>query len=308
MQAPWESVLTMSVVHCMAYPECITGSGPIADTLAELAADDFFAAAEVTWVKDPVERVRVREIASQSRLRLGYAAQPVLLLQGLNLNDLDPAGRQKAVGAVKASIDEAVEMGCERVSFLSGPDPGDADRERALDALADSVTAICRHARERGIPISLETFDRDLDKKCLLGPSELSAQFAARIREDFSEFGLLYDLSHLPLLNETPRFALTTLKDHLAHIHVGNCVKVAGRKAFGDQHPRFGFPGGENDVPELTEFLKVLFEIGYLKLPADGDKPWVGFEVKPQEGESPHLILVNTKRAWRQAWANLQLP
>jgi hypothetical protein len=40
---------------------------------------------------------------------------------------------------------------------------------------------------------------------------------------------------------------------------------VPGRPGYGDQHPRFGFPGGENGVEELAAFLRGLFEIGYLE-------------------------------------------
>ncbi|KKL13298.1 hypothetical protein LCGC14_2527180, partial [marine sediment metagenome] len=33
--------------------------------------------------------------------------------------------------------------------------------------------------------------------------------------------------------------------------------------AYGDEHPVFGTPGGENDVDELAEFFKALLEAGY---------------------------------------------
>lgn len=306
MQQPWDAMLTMSVVHFMAYPECINGTGPIAETVRELALDPFFGAAEISWIKDPAERAKVRQIAEQSRLQLGYGGQAVLLMSKLSLNDLDPAGRKAAVEAMQRSIDEAAELGCQRLAFLTGPDPGDARRAEALDLLADSVTTLCRYGRERGIGLTLETFDRDVDKKSLVGPSDMAAEFAARIRADFPDFGLLYDLSHLPLLRESVREALTTLKDYIVHIHVGNAVVTAGLPGYGDLHPRFGFPGGSNDVPELVEFLKGLFEIGYLK-PGAERRPWVGFEVKPQPGEDGALIMANTKRAWQEAWARLEI-
>ena len=305
MVRSWESLLTLSVVHFMAYPECMKGSGPIAETLTRLALDEFFGGVEITWIKDPAERERVRHIVGQSGLQLGYGAQPILLSQKLSLNDLDADGRQEAVSAIKASIDEASEMGCERVAVLSGPDPGEDNRERAVDLLVDSMRTLCRYGQDKGIALTLETFDRDVDKKSLIGPSALAAQFAARVRADSASFGLMYDLSHMPLLGETAKQALTTLKDYLVHIHVGNCVKVPGRQGYGDQHPRFGFPGSENDVPELVEFLDTLFHIGYLGAPSAGKRPWVGIEVKPQSGESSDLILAQTRRTWRQAWANL---
>jgi len=306
MDRPWESVLTMSVVHFMAYPECMGGDGPIEETVTELALDPFFGAAEVTAIHDPKVRSRVREISQQSRLQLGFGGQAILLVNKLSLNDLDADRRNAAVVAMQNGLDQAAELGCGRLAFLSGPDPGDAQRERALDLLADSVTRLCRYGREKGVALTLETFDRDVDKKSLIGPSELAATFAARIRADYPDFGLLYDLSHLPLLHEDTMTALTTLKDYLVHIHVGNGVVTPGLPGYGDLHPRFGYPGGENDVPELVEFLKGLFAIGYLKVGAPR-RPWVGFEVKPQPGESGALVMANTKRAWRQAWAQLEI-
>lgn len=307
MQRPWEAFLTLSMVHGMAFPACAAGGGPIVETLTRLATDDFFGAVEIAWIKDAAVRQRVKAIAEQSRLQLGYAAQPTLLGNRLSLNDLDDSGRARAVAAIKGGIDEAAELGCKRLAFLTGPDPGDAQRERGLDGLADSLHQLCAYGADRGVMLILETFDREIDKKSIIGPSALAAEFAARIRADHVNFGLLYDLSHMPLLFEDVQSSLHVLKDYIVHIHVGNGVVHAGLPGYGDLHPRFGFPGGSNDVPELTDFLKGLFDIGYLKEGVTGAKPWVGYEVKPFGDEDPDLILANTRRAWRQAWADLTL-
>ena len=48
------------------------------------------------------------------------------------------------------------------------------------------------------------------------------------------------------------------------HIHIGNAVVEPGLPGYGDLHPRFGWPGGANDVPELVDFIRGLFKIGYL--------------------------------------------
>jgi hypothetical protein len=74
--------------------------------------------------------------------------------------------------------------------------------------------------------------------------------------------------------------------------------------SYGDSHPRFGFPGSENDIPELVEFIEALFEVGYLsEAPSLEKRPTVGFEIKPQPGESSAAIVTNLKRSWREAWA-----
>ncbi len=303
MERHWTSYCTLSIVHFMAFPECLGGEGPILETLAKIAEDAFFSGVEVGPMKDPGTRKEAARLIEQSHLRVSFGAQPAILLGKLNLNSLDPDQRAEAVAQVKARIDQAAEVGARRVAILSGPDPGAADRPKAIEALIDSVKQLCAYAGERGLGITLETFDRDVDKKALIGPSDEAASFAKAVRAEFPDFGLMYDLSHQPLLGEESLPALTLLKDHLVHAHVGNCVKVPGRPAYGDQHPRFGFPGGENDVEQLTAFLKALFAIGYLKEPPDADgKPWIGIEVRPQPGESSAAVIANAKRVWQEAW------
>lgn len=64
------------------------------------------------------------------------------------------------------------------------------------------------------------------------------------------------------MLGETPKKTLTTTKDYLKHAHMGNClIRDLNHPLYGDKHPRFGYPGSEIDVPELTEYLPYL--IGY---------------------------------------------
>ena len=72
--------------------------------------------------------------------------------------------------------------------------------------------------------------------------------------------------------------------------------------AYGDNHPRFGCEDGENDTPEVVEFLKELLNIGYL----DPEKrPILSFEVSPMPGESTEVIVANAKRVLDEAWAQV---
>ena len=147
--------------------------------------------------------------------------------------------------------------------------------------------------------IALETFDADIDKAALMGPSERSAEFAAAVNR--ANFGLMVDLSHLPLLRETSQHCAEAVKDHVVHLHVGNCVmRDESHAAYGDAHPRFGIEGGESDVSELAEYLKAFIDIGFLN---GKHQPFMSFEVKPVEGESSEVVIANAKRALRQAWA-----
>lgn len=69
--------------------------------------------------------------------------------------------------------------------------------------------------------------------------------------------------------------------------------------AYGDQHPRFGFPNSENDVQELTEYLQALKDMGFLN---KEKPPILSFEVKPTAGEDPDVVLAGSKRVLNRAW------
>lgn len=305
MEKHWSHYCTVSIVHFMAFPNTIGGEGPIVETITKIAEDPFFNGIEIGWIKDPKVRTQAKAVLEHSHIKVGYGAQSALLLGKHNLNSLDDAERTAAINQLKANIDEAAEMGAKRVGFLSGKDPGDADRPRALELLIDSVRQACAYARDKGLALTLETFDREIDKKCLIGPSDYAAQFASAVRQDYPEFGLMYDLSHQPLLYEESEPALTLLKDHLVHAHVGNAVVDPNTPGYGDLHPRFGWPGGSNDVDELVTFLRALFKVGYMGDDND-ERPWVGFEVKPQtEAETSEQIIAGTKRVWAEAWSRL---
>jgi sugar phosphate isomerase/epimerase len=280
------------------------GEGPIIETISKIAEDPFFQAIEIGWIKDPMVRAATKSIIEASHIQVGYGAQSALLMQKLNLNSLDEAERGRAVAQLKKCVDEAAEVGARRVAFLSGKDPGDAERPFALEKLIESVKDVCSYGKEKGIALTCEIFDRDIDKKCLIGPSHYSAKFATIIRQDYPEFGLMYDLSHKPLLFEQSLPALSEVKDHLVHIHIGNGVVDPSLPGYGDLHPRFGWPGGCNDVPELVDFLRALFQVGYLS--GSERRPWIGFEVKPQnQSETSELIIAGTKRVWQEAWSRL---
>ncbi len=305
METHWSAHLTLSIVHFMIFPETMRGEGPILETVRRIAEDEFFTGIEITWIKDAAVRAQVRSMLETAGVAASFGAQPTLLMQRLDLNSADAAMRARAVAQLKEDIELAADMGITRLATLSGSDPGDAERPAAIERLADSLLEVCAYGKSHGVGITLETFDRTVDKRALIGPAGESAEFSARMRRAYPDFGLMYDLSHQPLLDEPLLPALHALKEHLVHAHVGNCVAVPGRPGYGDQHPRFGFPGGENGVEELVAFLRGLFEIGYLKRTPDGSKPWVGIEVKPMPGETSEMVLAATKRTWIEAWARV---
>ena len=304
MQESMYKFMKVGLIHFMAYPQVMKGEGPILETLQKIAEDDFFTAVEVSWIKDAQVRQKAKKMLEVSHLTVAYGAQPRLLIKKLDLNSLDEAERREAINEVKDAVDEAYEIGAKGLAFLSGKDPGVDERKQALKLLISSIKEICGYAKSKGnLGIALEVFDQDIDKKCLIGPAKDARIVAEEVRREFDNFGLMVDLSHLPLLKETPKQAILPVKDYLVHAHMGNCIlKDKEHPGYGDQHPRFGIKGGENDVKELIEYLRVLLDIGFLN---PENPPIVSFEVKPLADESSEVVIANAKRVLREAWGRI---
>ncbi|MDR7079758.1 hypothetical protein J2Y03_004816 [Neobacillus niacini] len=100
---------------------------------------------------------------------------------------------------------------------------------------------------------------------------------------------------------ETSFDALKVTRDYINYAHIGNCkIKDPTDPAYGDQHPRFGYLGSENDVEELAEYLRALLEIGNI---GKGSKNVVAFEVKSVANESSDVVIAQSKRTLMDAWS-----
>ncbi len=294
--------MRVGIVHFMAHPECMGGDGPVLETVRRIASDPFFEIIEVTRINDAEDRRQVKEFCEQAGVTLGFGAQPVLLGGKLDLNHPEAAERERAIVAVKAGIDQAAEMGIGRVAVLSGR--VSADYDQAMDRLIESLLVLCDHAAAYGIEIVIETFDQaPYGKNCLIGPTRDAVRVSEAVRRRHPSFGLMLDLSHLPLQGEDPRAAIAEAGDHLVHVHIGNCAMDDPKHpAYGDNHPRFGVPGTRNGVEELTSFLRVLLESGYLNRAA---RRIVSFEVKPMAGENSGAVIAGSKRTLIEAWRHV---
>jgi sugar phosphate isomerase/epimerase len=293
----------IGLIHFMAYPSTMKGEGPIEETIRTIAVDDYFDAIEITWIKNAELRKKVKQMLDSSHLSVAYGGQPRLLTTGQNINDLDESKRKIAVENLKDGIDEAIEMGAVGFGFLSGKYT-EEKKEEAYQALVKSTKELCAYAKSKGdIKIAHEVFDYDIDKCSLVGPVDLAKRYAEELCAECDNFGLMVDLSHLPIIHETARQSLIPIKQYIIHAHMGNCyLRDRNNPAYGDAHPRFGYPGGENDVEELVEYLRVLMEIGYLN---HDNRRFLSFEVKPVGDEDSDIVIANAKRVLNLAWAKV---
>jgi len=295
----------LGIVHFKAFPEVVSGQGPIVETLRKIAEDDFWTAVEVGWMKDVKARHEASKLLEVSHLKVCYATQPRILGQKLNPNSLDAAERKKAIDNVKRGIDEAYQLGASCVRVLSGKDPGDETREDAKKIFIDVLKEWCEYAQQQGdIKLYLKIFDRDIDKAALIGHFKDAAEVAEEVYKEYKNFGVLSDLSHFPLLRETPAEAIPLVMKYPMHFHIGNCV-MRDRKniLYGDLQPRFGVPGGELDTADVRDYFKLLLDHNLLN---PDDKPVLSVEVRPLLAEeSSELIIANAKRVIKEAWASL---
>lgn len=287
----------------MSYPPATYGQSVegYKDSLLKVLKDDYFNAIEITQIKDDGLREEVKQLLGQSHMKICYGAQPRLLSTGLNPNDLDEEGRLKAEKTLREGIDEAEYLGAKGIAFLAGKWQEET-KEQAYEQLLKTTVHICKYAESKGMYVNLEVFDYDVDKAALIGPAPLAARFAADVRCQCSNFGLLVDLSHFPTTYETSKFVIQTLRPYIKHLHFGNAVMQKGCDGYGDLHPRLGYPNSANDVPQLLDYLKVLQQEGFFR---EDDPLVLSMEVSPRPGENPDIVLANTKRALNRAWALL---
>lgn len=303
----YQETTSVGLVHFMAFPECMTGEGPILDSLQTLLDDDFFQAVEMTHIADGAVRKEVARRIAASGKWLGYGAHPLILGGKLNIHSRDRVNRARSLARLKQAIGEAAEMGAKGFVVMSGTDPGHEFRSEETDILVESLDRLCTWVRETesGMHLVIETFDRaGYGKNCLVGPTGEAVEIAKRVRERHPNFGILLDLSHLPLLNESPAESVPAAREVLVHAHVGNCVcRVPDDPYYGDNHPPFGFDSGENGVDELADFLQNLRTVGYLR---EGTRSVVSAEIRPMGDLTTADVIENTKQTLRAAWKRLE--
>ena len=301
MNSSLHNYMKVGTIHHVSYPFAGGDESQKLVTLKKLLTDGFFEAIEVGHFNDPMVRLQAIGMLRAAHVgAIAFGGQGITLGAGLNINDLDDARRAKAVQALKKGIDEAYEFGASYFAFLAGRYVDDTV-EQSYQALVSSIHELCSYAREKGgMGLEIEVFDFDIEKRSLIGPVDRVVRLAQEICPVHDNFSIQIDSSHIPLLHETIEQSVLPVRPYLRHAHMGNAVmRDPSLPGYGDNHPRFGFPDSENDTRELADYLRTLLECGFLN---EKDRPILSFEVKPQPGEDPDLVLAGAKRTLMDAW------
>ena len=301
MIEPVEQYLRLGIVHFMAFPQVMRDEAVLLPTLEQIAHIPDFRCIEIKLVENEHLLEPLKRLLEGSMLDLGLAAQPSILAGGLDPGSEDKAARERVLDLLQRHVDQAIELGAESVAMLSGPDPGDKKRSGSLQRTADLIAELCAYSQSRNGPkIILEVFDREIDKKALVGPAETALHLCELVyARGADNFGVCVDLSHLPLLGETPEQAIFPVQDYLASAHLGNAVLLEGHPLYGDQHPGFGNPAGANRIDQTRDFINTLKNTGFLNRK---NPPMVSFEVKPSDGEKSETVIAAALRVFRRAW------
>ena len=320
-----------SVVHFMLY----TGPGNtdsvlrgepddvyLLSTLQKILDDPYFANVEITHIKSARLRKKIAEAIKKSKKEATFGCQPVQIINEehiiapSDISSIDENERRKAVARILDLLEEAGELGCNRLALYSGQDPAQLNgphtesrqtqlREMGKRQLTQSLNEICKAAAKKNIQVLLEPFDRRANatgekafKMCLIGPTPEAIQIAEEVRRDMgnANFALMLDLSHHVIMGECPN-AIRQASQYIGFFHVANAVlnrnNPEGMPRYGDAHPKFGVPDSEVTNEVLEGFIKALVEVGY-------HGP-IGFEMKPIGSETPEDVLTHTKSIFDSA-------
>lgn len=275
----------VGIVVFMVFPELLKSDEGAAEKTKMLVDDKFFDLLELSWISDS-EWSKLKEYVEKTNRRIDFSMglQPEILVRKYNPSAVNEEERKKAEEVLVRGVEVAGKRGMKAVALCSGPNIDGADREKARKAFIKTVSAMAEKALGYNLPIFVETFDYQWDKKRLLGPIDFSAKVVEEIRASYKNVYLMWDLSHGPLLDEKPE-DLKSYADLLGHIHIG-CTKKVNDKLY-DWHPGFYRPGALNTEKDVAKLLEVLHDINY--------RGAVSFEVKPEEGQHP-LEVVNAAK------------
>jgi sugar phosphate isomerase/epimerase len=304
MRVAIQNYCRFGIVLSMAYPECATSGEAYVNSLKKILVDPFFQIVELGSLPFPSIEDKVTSMVRVAHCDMTFSGHSLLLSQKLNINSLDEQERQKAVLLLKSGIDQAYSWGCEEFQFLSRQFE-EGKEEAYLQQLIISTKELCSYAKQKGdLTVCLEVFDHTIDKKSLLGPAPLVRRYAQEVCKEHDNFGIMVDCSHIPMIGESIDEAIDPVKGYIRHVHVGNTfISDSNHPCYGDYHPRFGYPGSENDTQYLTSFLQKMKDIGYLE---EGGENILSFEIKPQGDEDSDLVVANAKRTLLDAWKRVR--
>ena len=300
MKEPFQQYARFGFVHHMLYPESMSDSDLHADTLDAFVQRNDMDTFDCCLPYGADRRRRLVE-----RIRNSGKTDKVFAAHLFPMRKLSPCAadvnEQAQVRLIMQDmIDQAVSMGAEGFIVSSGGPSPDQACEANYRAFAKFCRWLCGELREHGITVLLEPFDMTIDKKFLYGSTDNCVALIRSLEPEVDNMAIELDVAHVPLMGETFEHAINTVAPYLKRVHLGNCVlKDKTNPRYGDTHPPVGFDGGEIDIPELTDILRCLLDVGFLNTQTRGS---VLLEMTPWPGRSVEESIADSLDRLEKAW------
>lgn len=270
------------------------------DGLEEIMSFDFIQQVDLTIPYTRACRERAIEIVNQSDKRIIYNGylMPTGLIPLCTLSDTE---REQLLILIRDQIDMAYAVGAELFLQSVGADPGDEQRHQAYQGLATYIKEVEAYIKGKGdMGFTIELMDRHVDKKSLCGPTAEVVAFLEQLKPHGIDAGLVVDIAHIPLMEESIEDVIRTAAPLTKHVHVGTCIlKDRNHRWWGDMHPPLGTKGSEIGQPELVRALRALHETEYFN---KENKPILTLEIRAFPGLSVRDTLLDNIQRLEDAW------
>jgi sugar phosphate isomerase/epimerase len=226
---------------------------------------------------------------------------PLMVGDHLNPHSSEERIRQQTLETLYVHLDRAKRLKSKKVGVASGIDPGVLQRKEQTQWFVEYLVAACQYAAPE-LEVIIEPFDRSIGKNLLIGSSVEAREVVEAVQNrGHHNIGIMIDMGHIPIMGETFEHATKVLAPFIRHVHLGSClINDRPDPLYGDMHPPWGYPGGENDVKETADFLECLFKEGIL---GEGKRPSITLEMRPYPGvsevDSVNIFIEKLDEAWK---------
>lgn len=235
--------------------------GFAASIVENLGSKGFYQSFEIGDGYDQEDRKRILQAKEKNNLSIFQWLTFLTYKTDLNVSALDAAVRKKTVSQIKESLYLAAECGVSTVGFVPGPDPGVHLRKTGLEALYESFCEICEEAATFNMHVSIEAMDREVHKKRVLGLTSEAVQLILKVRENYSNAGIVFDTSHVTLNGEDIFTSLGLAQSVMDRLHFANVVEDPKSELYGDHHMPIGEPGFLT-IEKMAQILQRVAELG----------------------------------------------
>ena len=296
------SYARFGLAHFMYWPDCMRDSDLCVRSLLAMVERPDIERIDCCLPYGEARRNTLIPVLRECGKEIGYAIH-AFPMDKISLGSTSHAEQGLARLVLEDQIAVAAAAGASSVTFTSGIDLGEQERDAAKEAFAEFCRWFCTALKPHGMSALLEPFDRTVDRKSLYGPTDECVELCESLAPEIDNLELQLDMAHLALMGESFEGAIRKAGKWLGHVHVGNCVRRDRTDPhYGDTHPPIGYPGGEIDVAELVEIFAALIDAGYLDKESRGS---LVIEERPLPGDSAEETIANGMRKLEEAWGRL---